>query len=227
MGIPGVLLGLGVGNFIAGFYFLKDLKLKVNSFSHLKKNFKFLMHNFAVELSQGLTRWIDKLLIVPLFGFAFVGIYHFNIQILFLLSLLPISLHSFLLSEEASGKVHNKLNYIVILGSVFLVLLVVIFSSYFIPQFFPNYIEGIPSLQILIISLLPLTITAIFNAKLQAKYSTKVGFPSIARIGSLLILLFFLGSSYGLEGLAFAVLISACIESITLAILYRRSLSSQ
>ena len=65
-----------------------------------------------------------------------------------------------------------------------------------------------------------MTITSVFNAKLQAKESTKVGIPAIAKITSLIILLAILGYFFGLEGLSIAVLISSIIETILLFFLY-------
>jgi len=221
--IPGILLGMAISYFFVSFNLVKSLNSKIESFRHLKKDIKILIHNFGVESSQFLPRWIDKLLIVPLFGFAFAGLYQFNIQILFFLSLLPLSLHSFLLSEESSGRTHKKINYFVLLFSVILVVIVIFLTDEFVSLFFPKYVDGIPSLQILIISLIPLSFTAILNAKLQAKESTTVGFSAVGRIGSLLVLLAVLGNFYGLVGLSMAVLISCIIESVFLFVLFIKS----
>ena len=89
--------------------------------------------------------------------------------------------------------------------------------------FFPKYSEGIPSLQIMMISLIPLTIGAVFNAKLQAQESTRVGFSAIVRIGTLLFLIVFLGNYYGLMGISFAVLLSTIFYVIFLFILYTKA----
>ncbi len=218
--IPGILLGMAISNFIVGLNFLKFLNPKIQSFHYLRKNYKVLIHNLGVESSLGLTRWVDKLLIVPLFGFIFAGLYQFNIQILFALTLLPISLHSFLLAEESSGISHKKISFLIIFSSVLLVFLTIFLSPYIIPEIFPKYQDGIDSLQILIISLIPLTITAIFNAKLQAKESTKVGFSALTRIVTLLFFIAILGTWYDLLGLSFAVLLSSISETIFLSYLF-------
>jgi len=65
--------------------------------------------------------------------------------------------------------------------------------------------------------------TAILNAKLQAKQSTKVGFVAIARIVPLLVLIGILGNFYGLVGLSLAVLFSTIIESSFLFVLFLKS----
>jgi len=219
--IPGILIGLAISNFIASFDFMKSLR-KIQSFNLVKQNFNVIFHNFGVDVSTNLPRIVDKVLIAPLFGFFFVGIYQFNMQILFGLEILPIVLHTFLLSEESSGKVHKKIISLVVIGTVLLTIISIFLAPIVIESWFPKFSEGIFPLQILIISLIPLSFTAIFSAKLQAKESTKVGLTAIIRIGSLLGLIALLGNLYGLLGLSLAVLLSICVNTIFLGILYNK-----
>jgi len=218
--MQGIILGMAISNLVCSFFFLKNLKLKVQSFKELRSNLKFITHNFSVQASTGFAKFLDKLIIVPFFGFAFAGIYQFNLQILFALTLLPTSLHSFLLSEESSGKTHAKISYLVIFASIIAVVVINLAANDIIEYIFPKFSEGVQSLQIMIISLIPISFSAILNAKLQAKESTKIGFPAIARIGSLLILLPILGQLHGIMGLAASVVISSSIETIFLAIIF-------
>ena len=217
--IPGILIGLAISNFIASFDFMKSFR-KIKSFNLVKQNFNVIIHNFGVDVSSNLPRIVDKVLIAPLFGFFFVGIYQFNMQILFGLEILPIVLHTFLLSEESSGKVHKKIISLVVIGTVLLTIISIFLAPIVIESWFPKFSEGIFPLQILIISLIPLSFTAIFSAKLQAKESTKVGLTAIIRIGSLLGLITLLGNLYGLLGLSLAVLLSICVNTVFLGILY-------
>jgi len=221
--ISGILLGMALSSLLASVGFVKLLKRKINSFNQIKDNFKIILHNFAVDASPNLTRFADKLIIVPLFGFVLAGIYQFNLQILILFEILPLSFHSFLLSEESGGESHKKISYWLVLGSILLVILGFILSPVAINSFFPKYSEGIFSLQILIISIIPISISSILNAKLQAKESTKVGYASIIRIVSLFGLIVLLGFSYGLLGLSIAVLISTTLFALSLFFLYRIS----
>lgn len=219
--LPGILIGLLIGNFIASYDYLKNLSLKIDSFSQLRKKFGILFHNFGVDLSSKLPKNIDKLLIMPILGFTNVGIYQLNLQILLALELLPSSLHSYLLSEESSGKKHQKVILYVIIASTALTFISIIISPYFINQFFPKYSDGIFSLQILLVSLIPLSLIAILSAKLQVLESKKVGFSAPIRIGSLLILIATIGNWYGLIGLSAAVLISVILHVIFLAFLFK------
>jgi len=219
--IPGVLLGMSLSNLIFSFYFVKNLNFKIKSWKELKSNLGFITHNFSIQASAGFTKFLDKLLIVPLLGFTYAGLYQFNLQILLALTILPAALHAFLLTEESGGTTHTKITYFTIIAAIFLVLISIPLSPLLVDYFFPKYTDGIPSLQVMIITLIPLSITAALSAKLQAVESKKVGYPAIARVVALLGFVVLLGNFYGLMGLALAVLISSTIETILLTIIYR------
>jgi len=222
--IPGIILGLAIGNIITTLSFFKSLRFNIHSFDKLRSNFKVLLHNFGVDSSQSIINWIDKLLIVPLFGFVLVGLYQFNFQILLVLSILPTALHSFLLSERSSGKKQTKINRLSIFTSVVLVIVVIFISPNIIEQIFPKFIEGIFALQILVIALVPYTISAILTSGMQAKESTTVGYSAIVKITTLLISIAILGNFYGLIGLSIAVVLSAILENVALFILQKKSI---
>jgi len=220
--IPGILVGMALGNIFASPHFFKNLSKKINMFRELRENSKVLIHNFTVDVSSSLARSIDKLVIVPLYGFVPVAIYQFNLQIMLAVSILPIALYQFLLSEESSGKNHPKIKYLVLVTTVIIALLVIILSPYVIDRFFPKFSEGILGLQVIIITLIPIALNSILNAKFQSIESTKVGFPAIIKIISLLALIAILGGPFGIIGLSIAVLASACLETVLLTILYRK-----
>jgi len=215
--IPGIVLGMAVSNLLASTPFFRELK--ISKFSDLKNHYKVIIHNFGVDQSN-LVFAVDKLLIAFLFGYLTVGIYQFNLQILFALGALPGVLHLFLLSEESSGDTHKKISYLVIFGSIVLAVTAIVLSPIFVNEFFPKYSEGIFSLQILVLAVIPMSISAIFSAKLMAKESTRIGFSSLVLIGTTLVLMALLGQLYGLVGLSLAILSSNIILTFFLYILY-------
>jgi len=219
--LPGILGGIIISNFICSFEFFK-LILKIKKFPSLQINLKLLTHNFSIDAAYNLPRWVDKLVIVPLLGFTIAGIYQFNLQILFFIAVLPAALHSFLLSEEASGKKQQKISYFVILISIIIVIVIFFTAPYIVEYIFPQYVSGVQSLQIMIFSIIPLAMTSIIAAKLQAKESTSVGYSAIVRIGSLLVLTAVLGTLFDLPGLAFAFLISTILYLISLYLIYKK-----
>jgi len=216
--IPGIILGMAISNFISCLPFFRIIK--ISSFLHLKNYTKIIIHNFGVDASTGLSSTLDKLLVAPLFGFLIVGIYQFNFQIMLILGVLPTILYSFLLSEESSGESHKKITLLAVTISVVIAVLAFTFSPMLVNQFFPKYSEGIFSLQIIVLSVVPLTLSSYFNAILQARGSTRIGFSGVIRIVVLLLLLAWLGEFYGLLGLSLAVLFSIIANVIFLYFLY-------
>ena len=126
----------------------------------------------------------------------------------------------FLLSEESSGKKHARISYLVIVSTIILVIVSFFTSTFLIDTFFPNFSDGVFSLQLILVSLIPISVSSVFYPKLQALESTKVGIPPIFRIISLLLLVIILGNMYGLLGLSLAVLISSSIETLFLGIIF-------
>ena len=220
--IPGILLGMTLGYLLLSIDSVRRLTFKKNFVQGIKNNSKMIIHNFGADFSIYAPKFLDKLVIFPILGFMNLGIYQLNMQILFALEMIPLSLHSFLLSEESSGKKHTKITYFIIITSIGLAVLSIVIAPYFIQEFFSKYSDGIPSLQLLVISIIPLTISSILTAKLQAKESTMIGYSALVRVGSLLLFIAFLGGFYDLLGLAMAVILSTSINSIFLFLMFRK-----
>ena len=219
--IGAVLLGMALGNLLASTNFIKSVISKLDGFHEIRKNIRVIIHNFSVDISPSISRYVDKLIIVPFFGFTFTGVYQFNIQILLLFEILPQGIHAFFLSEESSGNVKKSIYYYLILGTAVLVIIGITIVPIIIESIFPSYSMGTLGLQILMISLFPLTLSSILNAKLQSKQSTKIGYTSPIRIGLLLLLIPILGNNYGLEGLSFAIFFSSVAYVVSLYVVYR------
>ena len=219
--INGIIFGMAISNFLGSIPFFKNLSFR--SFTGLKNYYKVLINNFGVHAGATLPFMLDKLLLAPFFGFFIVGIYTFNLQVFLALSVLPGILNYYLISEESSGVRHRKLSLVVVLASFVLAVIVIILAPVLVPIFFPLYVEGIESLQILAITIIPLSIGVVFTTRLLGQESTRIGLTSIVRIGSMLILLAVLGEIYGLVGLSVAVLISQCANTLFLYFLYQKS----
>ena len=219
--INGIIFGMAISNLLGSIPLFKNLSFR--SFTGLKNYYKVLVNNFGVHAAGVLPFMFDKLLIAPIFGFLIVGIYTFNLQVFLAISVLPGILSQYLISEESSGVRHRKLGVISVLISTAIAVIALILAPVLVPIFYPLYTDGIESLQILVITVIPLTIGAIYSSRLLAQESTRIGFTSIIHIGSMLILIVFLGEIYGLMGLAAAVLISECLHTLFLYFLYKNN----
>lgn len=221
--LEGILIGIALANLVPGLDYFRHVRFTKNLYSNIKTNLRQLIHNFSVDASINLPRTVDRILIAPLFGYVVVGIHHFNMQVLFALEIIPTVLYLFLLSEESSGIKHKKITYVMIFASIITGIVAVFASPIVISAFFPNFTDGIPALQIMVISIIPLTFASVFTAKLQASESTSIGYSLVARIGVLLGLVVYLGEKYGLVGLALSVLISSVVYAVFVAMLWKHN----
>ena len=142
-------------------------------------------------------------------------------QILTAMELIPRSLYLFLLSDGSNSEQNKKISFLIIITSALIAIVTIFIAPFVIGQLFPNFSDGILSLQILVVSIIPLSISSILYAKMQSSESTIVGFSGIIRIGTLIIFIFTLGAYFELVGMSLAVLFSSTINLVFLLILYR------
>jgi len=218
--IPGILLGMAIGNFALSFNYLKSLKNKGWNFSKLKSKSKIILQNFGVHLQQTIPNHVDKLVIVPLFGFQITGIFHFAVQVLIAIELLTLVLHRFLLAEQSSGKISKRFIYLASLTSAVIILAGIYLAPIIIENIFSEFESSISAMQLIVFGVIPLICIAILNAKLQVLESNLVGYGVIVRIGANLALIPILGGLMGIIGLVLANLISLVLLTIYLVIIY-------
>jgi len=93
-----------------------------------------------------------------------------------------------------------------------------------ITSFFSNFVEAIPAAQIIILCLIPITISAILKSKFWGQERSKpVVVSSALRLAVLLGLLILLGNYIGLIGFSIALLISEISQAIILYMVFKTS----
>jgi O-antigen/teichoic acid export membrane protein len=217
IGINGVILGYAIPLLSLSYLFFSSFKNFSFSFGEIRTKMRFTMHAYSVAISQAATNYADKLIIVPIFGFTFLGFYQLGFQFLMLLSVIPGSLYQYLLPQEASGVKREVIKKIGLILSVVLAIVSYIMIPYAVQWFFPQYLEAIPSAQIMIFSIIPLTINSLINARLLGTEKSKGVFLGSAVYTTVMItLLYFLGMSFGLIGAAMSMVISLSCQSLVL-----------
>jgi len=222
MEIPGILLGLAIGNLAFSYNYLKSLKLKDWNFKKLKNKFNIIVQNFSVALQYTIPNQVDKLVIVPLFGFQTTGIFHFALQFLIAIELLTLNLHRFLLAEQSSEKISKRFIYLISLASATIILAGIYLSPLLIENLFPEYESSIFAIQLIVFGIIPLLVISILNAKLQILESKLLGYGVVIRIGANLALIPLLGGLMGVIGLVLSNLISLVLLSVYLLIIYNK-----
>lgn len=224
-GEEGIVLGIALSYIPFVFYIAKTFSKVKITFSLLKDKSHFLISNYAQTLSGAFGSSLDKIIIGPLFGFALLGNYSLGLQFLALLLLLPEVIRKYLMVQESKGHLNKKLKIIIVFTSIIIAILGIFAGPPVMSYFFPKFIEAQDVIKIVSISIIPTTIMMIYHAKFlgmeQGKY---VLFTSLTRTISQLVFIILLGSMYGVNGIAFSLVIASTISAIY-AIFANRKLS--
>ncbi len=210
---PGILLGISLS-------YLPLIKEIFNRFKEIKINFKllvekknFILNNFALNISATLYSSLDKLIIMPLLGFAVLGNYSLGLQFYTIIALLPSLSMKYLIAQDATGIPNKKLKKIMVLSSIGIALLGSIIGPMIIGEIFPKFENAEEIIRIISFGVIPSTITSVYlvpkffvNEKNKMILSTSILTLVIQIIGIIL-----LGPIYGAKGIAISFLISLSI----------------
>ena len=215
MGVNGVLLGLGVSFFPYLIRIYKGFKESKIDFSTLKGRTSFMINSYLLNLSSTFTGSIDKLIILPLVGFALLGNYQLGIQFISILTILPSIVYKYILPRDASGLSNTKLKQATVILSIGLAVLGIFLSPIIIPVMFPAYKEAIEVVQIMSVAVIPITINLMFVSKFLAAEKNRIVLISTGIHTVVLILfIFLLGKTFGINGMSAALVLATSIETI-------------
>ena len=219
IGFEGIVLGIGLSFMPFMYKMIKQMRFKEPSFSILRKHSGFMMNNFALDLGGVLNREMDKLLVVPLFGYIALGNYSLGLQIIGILGILPGIVYQFTLPNDASGIPNKFLKKITILSSIFLSITCIILAPIVIPAFFPDYSDTIEILQIMSIILVPSAVYLMYSSQFLGQERSK--FVVISRGIQLTVFVLgvvILGNLYGINGIAVSFVLAFSIQASILVI---------
>jgi len=216
MGINGIILGVFLSH-SPSFYLLKDFFINRKfGISLLKPKIPFMIHNYFVNLNWFLFWFGDKIIIGSLFGFSLLASYQLASQFLLFLNTIPIAIAVYLVPLESQGVKNKRLKFIIVLFTTILAFMAIFILPFVIEHFLPIYEEAIFTMQIMSLSIVPITIATIIESEFLGKEKSKfVLIGSSISIGTYFILIPILGTSdLGLIGLGTAFLISSSIRAI-------------
>jgi len=215
IGLEGVLLGIGLTFFVYLIRIYKGFRESKIDFSLVRPKVGFMVNSFFLDLVGTFNGSLDKLIIAPLVGFALLGNYQLGIQFLSIMHLLPAIVYKYVLPQDASGNANKKLKQITILSSVGITILGIISAPIIIPMVLPKFTEAIAIIQIMSISLIPTTMNLMYHSKfLGNEKSRYLLMGSGVYLGVLILAIIFLGISFGINGMAMAIVLSTFAETI-------------
>jgi O-antigen/teichoic acid export membrane protein len=220
-GLDGSMYGYSIAYLAVCYRFFGSLRTLRFSISTLKPIKNFFFHSYALGISKYFVILSDKLIILPLFGAIILGYYQLGIQMLTVVSVIPIILSHYLLPQQAANK-HNNIKKIERLGlglSVFVTIFLIYLTPPLISNLFPRFEFAVTATQIVLLAGIPLTMTAILSSYfLSTENSRDVLVSSVIFLGIQYILIVLLGRWYGLEGLSLSVVVAATAQAAFLLV---------
>ena len=217
VGLEGVILGIGLSFFPYTLRIYKSIKSCKADFSLIRSRIKFIINSYALDLSRTFSGHTDKLIVAPLLGFAILGNYQLGIQVLSLLGILPGIVYQYILPRDSSGESDKNLKKLVIIVAIILAGLGFILAPIILPVLFPKFTEAIEVVQIVSISVIPSTINLIYVSKFLGNELSKIVLiGSGIFLGVQIVSIFILGNLFGVNGIAFSLVLAALAESVFL-----------
>jgi O-antigen/teichoic acid export membrane protein len=219
IGNDGIILGIAFAftPFIILYY--KEFKNYKIDFKSLRSKKKFILNSYLLNFSRMFSSSMDKIIIVPLFGFAILGNYALGMQFYMMFLLIPSIIFQYILPQDANGNPSILLKKITILVSVIITILGLIFSPMIIKIIFPGFLEAISIVQIITLAVIPGTINYMYISKFLGNLKNKIILISSAVfLISIILGMIILGQLYDVQGIAAAFVLANTAESIFLVI---------
>ena len=220
LGLNGVLIGIALANFSLIPVFYTEIRNHKIDFSLLKPKKEFIINNHVIYLISVFRRDVDKIVIVPLFGFTVLGNFALTLQFYTILMILSSISFKYLLPKDVSGEKNAKLKKSLILVSVLIAFSGFFFSPYFVENFFTKFSEAIIPIQIASFCVIPSTISLILFSKILALEKSRfLIIANSVQLCAILIGTILLGTLYSTIGVTIAFVLGHTVYTITLAII--------
>ena len=215
IGIEGIIIGIALGYFHYLIRIYNGFKNSKIEFGTLKSKFGFMMNSFILNLANAFSGSVDKIIIAPILGFTLLGNYQLGIQVLSVLLILPNIAFKYIVPQEASGNPNRKLKSLIILISVLLTGCGILLSPIIIPTLFAKYTDAVQIIQILSLSLIPMSIIVTYQSKfLSMEKSNVILIGAAIYLTTQITLIVILGKIYGVNGMASAFVLAAIVECL-------------
>jgi O-antigen/teichoic acid export membrane protein len=217
IGYNGIIIGIGLSYFPALIQLYKVFRGSKIDFSLIKPRFSFLFISYILDISRTFGSSIDKIIVAPMLGFALLGNYQLGIQFLSVLTIFPSVVYYYLVPHDASGNPNARLKKISIVISVGLAIPSIVLSPFVVPILFPKFTEAVQVIQIVSLSIIPITISNMYISKFLGNEKIRIvliGAGIFIAIQIPTILLF--GKIFGVNGIALSYVLATTVEAIYL-----------
>ena len=214
VGLDGIIYGLAASYIPFTIIVYKICRESEINFSLLKTRSGFITNNYLESTIGGVKGEVDKLIIMPMLGFAILGNYALAMQFYAVLMIFSSVVFKYLLPQDSTGIPNTKLKNYTIFISIGIAVLGITLAPLIISQLFPQYEDAIIAVQILSISVVPATIGYIYVSEfLGLEKSRYVLIGRITALSTLVLGMIILPTYFGIVGAASAFVLSSCAQT--------------
>ena len=179
-GADGIISALGISYFGFLIIVINYYRKTPLNFQGFKKNLPFILHNYSLKAIGIFKGNVDKLIIVPLIGFSFLGNYALALQFVAVLSIGNSFFSKYLLTHDSRDVPNKTLKKYYILLNICVAISASISLPIVVPYFFPEFTD-ISILGIMCLAVIPIGIITVQTSELLGH---EMGKPNV--IGALI-----------------------------------------
>ena len=179
-GADGIISALGISYFGFLIVIINYYRKTPLNFQGFKKNLPFILHNYSLKAIGIFKGNIDKLIIVPLIGFSFLGNYALALQFVAVLSIGNSFFSKYLLTHDSRDVPNKTLKKYYILLNICVAISASISLPIAVPYFFPEFTD-MSILGIMCLAVIPIGIITVQTSELLGH---EMGKPNV--IGALI-----------------------------------------
>jgi len=179
-GADGIISALGISYFGSLIIVINYYRKTPLNFQGFKKNLPFILHNYSLKAIGIFKGNVDKLIIVPLIGFSFLGNYALALQFVAVLSIGNSFFSKYLLTHDSRDVPNKTLKKYYILLNICVAISASISLPIVVPYFFPEFTD-ISILGIMCLAVIPIGIITVQTSELLGH---EMGKPNV--IGALI-----------------------------------------
>jgi len=227
MGPQGYILGLGLSMFPGVLQIFKGFKESKIDVSLVKERINFISHHYVLHLCRISYSYVDRLIIVPLFGFITLGNYELSIHIIVFANVFSVFVYQYLQPKDAKNESTRKLKLMAIAGSIILSLLTIFLAPVVLPILFPQFEELVDLVPIMGLSIFPHALTMIYMSKfLGSENARPIMISSLIHLLILIGGIFILTNYYSTVGIAISFVVAEIVETVLLIGMHKKTFKS-
>ena len=222
IGFQGIIFGIALSFLPYSFILYKEFKKTKIDLSILKKRSGFMINDFTLNIAGALHGSFDKIIIAPILGFTILGNYQLGIQFVSVMTIIPLMIFNYTLPNDATGNSNILIKKIIIIVSVVLAILSIVLAPIVLPHIFPEYENAIEIIQIMSISVIPITIIMNYVSKFLGSGNSKIVIIGTGiYVGIQITTIFLLTDLFGVNGTASSIVIANAAHAVYFVLIDR------